>query len=427
MTSPAVMNRRTQLENQASDPSKLPKVLLVTPAPPNTALTGALMLHEMFKNLPKENLSCYAVMNRELDPAIHEYWYGIDYHFRHKPNEAKSRSLPGLAGDIEVFLKEEYSRCTSVKKIAQDVIAFARKTGVEKIWCVLEGQTLIRIAKHLQDELALPMVSQVWDPPTWWMRDNQVDAWSQRKVLDTFAEVLAKSTAVATASFAMADEYKHLYGCNAMPVMPGVSTDWLAAPAQQPHGSDKLIIGFAGQVYADAEWTKLLKVLDDNNWTVNGRQVVIHAFGRSLNLYRRSFANIRYFGWRTQQESIEMLSQCDVLFCPYWFSSTFENEAKLSFPSKLSTYFAAGRPVLFFGPQYASPGRFIQEHNAGIAVTDNSETALLSALEELIKDEKKYAECASNAQAALLQHLSSETMQQQFLKCLNFGSSRGDE
>lgn len=404
---------------------KYPQVLLVTPAPPNTALTGALMLHEMFKNWPKEKLSCYAVMNRELDPAIHEHWRGIDYHSRHKPNESKSRSLPGIAGDLESFLKEEFTSRTSVKKIAQDVVSFARKTGAEKIWCVLEGQTLIRLAKHLQDELTLPMVTQIWDPPTWWMRDCNVDDWSQRKILGTFAEVLSKSEAVATASFAMAEQYRQIYNCNAMPMMPGISEDWLVKPAPQPNKGNKLVLGFAGQLYADDEWTKLLSVLDENNWEIAGRQVVIHVLGRRLQLHRRASANIRFFGWRSQIDSIQILSQCDVLFCPYWFSPVYETEAKLSFPSKLSTYFAAGRPVLFFGPDYAAPGRFIREHRAGVAITTNSEAALLAGLEGLISDENGYTQHAVNGQIALSKHLSDKTMKEQFLRCLGIEKHAG--
>lgn len=413
------------LPHQSITATSYPKILLVTPAPPNTALTGALMLHEMFKNWPKEKLSCFAVMNRELDPTIHEHWHSIDYQFKHKPNESKARSLPGVAGDLESFLKEEFTSRTSVRRIAQEIIAFAGKSGAEKIWCVLEGQTLIRLAKHLQDELALPMVTQIWDPPTWWMRDNNVDDWSQRKVLNTFAEVLSKSEAVATASFAMAEQYRQKYNCNAMPVMPGIAEDWLMKPASCLNESKKLIIGFAGQLYADEEWTKLLAVLDDNNWEVCGREVVIHVFGRKLQLHRRNSANIRFFGWRSQIDSIQMLSQCDVLFCPYWFSPVYENEAKLSFPSKLSTYFASGRPVIFFGPDYAAPGRFIREHNAGIAITTNSENALLGALQSLISDESKYSEPATNGQIALRKHLSDKTMKQQFLRCLGIDEQTG--
>ena len=58
------------------------------------------------------------------------------------------------------------------------------------------------------------------------------------------------------------------------------------------------------------------------------------------------------------------LRTADLLYCPYWFDPGFERPCRLSFPSKLSTYLKTGVPVLFHGPEYASPRIFLEQNDA---------------------------------------------------------------
>lgn len=406
-------------EVRVSDPNKIGKVLLLSSVPPSSRYTGALMLHSMCKALPEETLSCFAVLGPGLNSQIHPDWQHVPYQHCQKPSESHVRHFPLHLGVIESFIKEQSIARFAIPKIAEQIMSFAENHGVERIWCTLEGQTLIRLAAHLQQHAPLPMVAQVWDPPGWWLRDSNVDRFSRKGVLQDFGKILSNSnTTVAAASWAMADEYSKEYGCNAIPVIPGLPKDWACAPAKGLNDAATFTIGFAGQLYSSEEWNCLMQALESIDWKVEGRRVEVKALGRTFAISAHGQRNIRFYGWRSQKETLRILSDCDVLYCPYWFSSKFETESRLSFPSKLTGYLAAGRPVLFHGPTYSSPSRFLDEHDAALQCNSLNQKNLIEALRRLVTDSSHYQNLAASGSRAFLKHLTDEQMQAQFLKAL---------
>jgi glycosyltransferase involved in cell wall biosynthesis len=194
-------------------------------------------------------------------------------------------------------------------------------------------------------------------------------------------------------------------------------------PGQAPQSGDKLVIGVAGQLYASAEWTALMGALDSTKWRIADRDVRIVLLGRYFSSETSKRAHIEYLGWRPQQETIAILSHTDLLYCPYWFDPVFETEARLCFPSKLTTYLAAGRPVLFHGPDYASPARFLKENKAGVCCNSLEPSALLGHLHQLVSDRELYEQSARNGRRALELHLSLPRMQESFFRFLNLMGS----
>jgi glycosyltransferase involved in cell wall biosynthesis len=404
---------------QASSTEKIGNVLILSSVPPSSKYTGALMLHSMCQALPADKLSCYAVMTPGLSSEIHPDWKDIPYRHRQKPSESHIRHFPLHLGVIESYIKEQSVARFAVPRIAEEILAFAESVGAQKIWCTLEGQTLIRLAATLQKHSPLPLVAQIWDPPGWWLRDNNVDRFSRAEVLADFAKILSNSkTTVAAASWAMAEQYKQEYGCNAIPVIPGLPKDWASAPATSLNDAETLTIGFAGQLYSSEEWICLMQALESVDWKVAGRPVEVRALGRTFGLSAEGRRNIRFYGWRSQRETLQILSDCDILYCPYWFSPKFETESRLSFPSKLTGYLASGRPVLFHGPSYSSPSRFLSEHDAAIQCNSLNQKNLIDAICTLVTDSALYSRLPLNGTKAFHGHLTEEHMQAQFLKAL---------
>ena len=394
---------------------------MISSVPPSTKYTGALMLHSMCRALPSDRLSCFAVLSPGMDSEIHADWKNIPYAYRQKPSESQLRHLPSQLGGLESYIREQSIANFVIPKLAREVTAFAENTGAQTIWCTLEGQTMIRLALALQKSLPLPMVAQVWDPPGWWLRDNNVDKFSRKKVLSDFTRVLSNSrTTLAAASWAMAEQYSNDYGCTAIPVIPGLPKDWAYKPSTVLNDSTTLTIGFAGQLYSSEEWNCLMQALEGIGWMIDGRHVEVRALGRIFGINAHGERNIRFYGWRSQQETIEILSGCDVLYCPYWFSPKFEEESRLSFPSKLTSYLASGRPVLFHGPTYASPSRFLQEQQAALQCNSLNKKAIIESLQKLVRDSKLYERLTSNGNAAFHAHLTEERTQAQFLKAMGY-------
>lgn len=399
------------------------RILLLSVVPPNTRYTGGIMLNSMCQSLTADNLSCFSLLNPRMKVTMHPDLEGIPYKSVIRPREAQTRHLPRRLGSLECFFKETYTANVTIRRIAEQVRRFIDQTKPELIFCTLEGQTLIRLAHQIQNTVPLPMVTQVWDPPEWWMHSNSVDGWSIKEVLSTFSRVLKNSAAVAVASPAMAEEYSQRHGANAIPVMPGLSESWVKQPASRLNHDNKLVIGFAGQMYSKKEWDALLETLDALDWKVEGRDVEIRMLGKEFELQGFHKRNIHYLGWRNQIETIELLSQCDILYCPYFFDRELEVTSRLSFPSKLTTYLAAGRPVLLHGPEYSSPYKFLKQNDAGMLCHGLTKSAVSNALTRLVYDTDRYAQLAGNGHKAFLNNLTDEHMQTQFVKVLSIAST----
>jgi glycosyltransferase involved in cell wall biosynthesis len=233
---------------------------------------------------------------------------------------------------------------------------------------------------------------------------------------------MRSSSSCAVASWAMADRYNELYACNAIPVIPSLDHSWSVAPAKSIHNRDTVIIGFAGQLYAEAEWLNLLLMFEKVNWIISKKKIILRVLGRSLHVTANSVHNIEFLGWHNQLETIRLLSETDMLYCPYWSNPVFHEEARYSFPSKLTTYLAAGRPVFFHGPAYASPARFLLEHDAAIFCHDLSPVNIYNCIERLIRDDELYERLASNGHKAFQTCLTIDIMRKQFEKFIRINT-----
>lgn len=397
---------------------KFKKVLLLSDIPPSKKFTAGLVLHQLCSMMPEGSVACYAVVHPELDAELESdlSWMPIEYAIR--PRENKKRRLPAQFGGLESFVAELYSELVSIKRIARLAAEFGRKFGAEAIWCVVEGQSMMRLATEVADLMKVPLLTQVWDPPTWWLRANKVDRWSQKRILDRFALSMQRSERLAAASWAMAEEYSRLYGCPSIPMIPSLDESLARTPAQGLVSEDELVIGMAGQLYSDVEWQHLLMMLNSIDWCFRGRKVTIKMLGRVLQVHSASPARIEYLGWRNQVDTIEILSKADILYCPYWLDPNYRTEASLSFPSKVTTYLAAGRPVLFHGPDYASPARFLKEHDAAAFCHDLASSDIFNTIDKLVCEPEYYRSRARNGTKAFHEQLTTRTMRSRFARFL---------
>lgn len=414
------------VEKKTSKPPGTPlgkRFLLLTDIPPCSNFTAGLVLRQLCRFLPEDSLVCFNVLNKDLDPELDPSLNWIPISTVHKPNEAKLRRLPGRLGAFEAYLAEMYTEKVSVAKIARRVAEFGRANKVDAIWCVVQGQTMIRLANKVKELLDVPLLTEVWDPPAWWLRANKVDGWSQSRILQDFERAMSRSTRMAAASWAMADEYNRRYDCNAAPLIPSLDAALARPPAQSLTDSDTLTIGMAGQLYSSNEWETLLLALNSADWKIGNRKVRVKVLGRSLSISTGARVNVEFLGWRDQEETIDLLSKMDVLYCAYWFDETFKEEASLSFPSKLTTYLAAGRPVFFHGPTYASPAKFLTENDAGVQCNSLDSAEVLKVLNNLVGDQKLYEKATANGTIAFHKHLTLTTMRQQFARFLDIDQS----
>ncbi len=166
-----------------------------------------------------------------------------------------------------------------------------------------------------------------------------------------------------------------------------------------PHGIDRSLIhkqkdmlpgkevkvGFAGMIYGtnDAAFMDLIKAKETSSRTL--RVLVATSRESVRHLQRTGFdVNIdRLSSFATHNELLDFLSSCDVLFLPLNFESPLENDLLTIFPTKVTDYWLAQRPILVYGPsRYA----FVQDAlNEGYAlvVTERGSARIVEAIETI--------------------------------------------
>lgn len=399
------------------------KILLLTDIPPCENYTAGLALEKLVRLLPAEDIVLCSVVNQQLNPVIPDDLCHIPSLFLKKPREAGVRLLPRGGGAATACFFEVLQSVRTSRVLLPAIIDFARINRVEALWVVLQGQTMVRLARPLSRALDVPLFTQVWDPFGWWLRENHVDGWTRHRLLVEFDKVIRHSTACATASWAMSEIYTKKYGGRNVPVIAGLPRELARQPAAQPHPDGDFVIGMAGQFYAQAEWRCLMQTLNQVNWTIAGRKIRIRVLGGRFLSETQSPTNFEYLGWQSQEETIRLLSEADLLYMPYWFSEEFREESSCSFPSKLVTYFASGRPVFCHAPAYASPAKYIKQHEAGYLCESLDSTIVLKCLEFAITDTAYYRKVASNGTYCFMRDFTLERMKESFMRFFNIKST----
>jgi len=402
--------------NTTLDNGKM-KVLLLSDIPPCSNLTAGLVLSAMTRFLPRDSICCFAVVNSTLDIQIPPEFRNIPVEFHAKPNENWSwlpqRRLFRKFSSLISFSGERITEKTSVRSLINKAVKFGKQQNVDRVWAVLQGQTTIRMAKQVADELQVPLHTHVWDPFSWWAEANKIDGISTRRIQALFDDAISSSVAVATASTYMAENYRERFDVDALPIISSHPKSLARTPDIAKSAEGSILIGMAGQFYAASEWLQLIRAMDAANWRVAGRDVRIVVLGPQKPP-QASSDRVAFLGWKSQQDAAEILSHCDLLYCPYPFDPKMREVSTYSFPSKLVLYLAAGRPIVFHGPDYSSPCHYIRQKECGAVADRLVATAVFNEIERLVTDVELYKKAAKNAQAAFAEDFTLESMAKSF-------------
>jgi hypothetical protein len=381
---------------------KAMKTLLLTDVPPCSNYTGGLVVAQMCRFLPAGDLVVFCVQNAHLKPEPVADLAHVQIVTVTKPDETPRHEIFGMRiGALGAWAVETARRTLRRRALVDQAVAFGRQHGVTSLWAILEGQTIVRMAHAVAARLGVPLRCQVWDPLAWWLRAHGVDPLNRRWDLALFERTIRRSAACATASWKMAESYTMRYGVTTVPVVASLDRSLARNASSAPRCADTLVIGMTGQFYAVDAWASLVGALNRAGWTVCGRAVSLRVFGKDCPVDGIPPERLDFRGWQSQQAVICALAEtCDLLYCPYPFAADMADVSMLSFPSKLATYFAAGRPILFHGPADSSPASYLRAKQAGWICATRDPDAVMASLVRLGGDAALYWRLAIGAQAA---------------------------
>jgi hypothetical protein len=396
------------------------KTLLLTDIPPCSNYTGGLVVAQMCRFVPVGELAIFCVQNAHLRPAVIPDLSHIPLTTVRKPNENAYQRVWMMRHPPGTWLAETVARCVVVPRLVRKAVDYGRKHQVQSLWAILEGQTLVRMARAVANGLGVPLRAQVWDPLDWWLDAHGVDPVSRLLDRALFEKAIRASASCATASWEMARVYSGAYGIPAIPVISSLDCKLAARTYPRQDRANRLVLGMAGQFYAADTWRLLVQALTDAGWKVGGRNVHLRVYG-SQRPADTPPERVEFRGWVPQDVLVRELSEfCDLLYCPYPFGARMEKVSRLSFPSKLVTYLAAGRPIIFHGPDYSSPATYLRERHAGLVCDSQRPDAIYRSIQRLAEDEALYSTLATAGQQAFLADFTLDRMRvntRSFLGC----------
>ncbi len=391
----------------------VPRVLLLTGTPPGHQSAAGHFLRDLCLSYPRDSICCFAVVPRNCPPIPQDLnWLPTVYAPR--PRDSGTGLFGPRLMHLSAFVFWHYSKLVHISTLVRQAVQFGKGHGVDMVWAILNSPTQIAIAGKVASKLGAKLVTTVWDPPERLSMEMGFDGFSSRNLLHEFKNVIRSSVKTGVASEAMAEEYKKRYGIEAVVLIHGVHPKLMKPPARELISNKQFTIGFVGALYAVDAWQALLSALSKVNWRIEGRNVTIRVLSSAIGFQASNSMHIEYLGWHSLEETIDLMSEVDVTYLPYWFDERYSLSVRLCFPNKLATYLAAGRPVLFHGPEDSSPAHFIRRFSAGLCCHSLHTTEIIECLRKFIIDKEFYANATQAGQQALDQELNLRVFRRRF-------------
>ncbi len=404
----------------------VPKLLVISSSLPGSRHGGGVIQDAILGRYPRDRYVCVSLRGPEGDTSPEQAPPSLKgvpclvAPVTPEPRWRGARFYLPLVRALGYFLLSPWR--------AIEIADFGRRHGVELVWAEFQGESLL-LAAGVAARLKVPLVGTIWDDPEGWLADGRYDFISRRLLLRRFREALKAARRVSTVSEAMQAEYRRLYGLESVILRYG--HDLADAPETPPDRQpEAMVIGFCGSVYGEDAWRGFLTACARLNAEGRLPPVKILIFGSAAFPYPHPGVDVICRGWLPVREMLRGLAAADFCYLPYWFTPEKRRHAELSFPTKLTTYLAAGRPVLYHGPQYAGASRLMTTWRPGLEVHSLASVDLEAALERLGRDRQLQKTCHQAAAAAFRLEFNSIVMQGNFARLIGvdpqyFGKTSG--
>lgn len=285
----------------------------------------------------------------------------------------------------------------------------AHAHGAELVWVVLDSPISIRLASRLAKHLCLPLVTTVWDDISHLTRYFKLDRLAARYLQTCFAKALSSSRACAVIGESMQDLYEHRYGVKCVVVRHGLPNNFRPLVCQQTQENEAFRIGFAGSVTAQSAFNSLLKALDLLGWEIEGRPICLRLLGLRFVLQSCTARRIEVLGYQSSvAKAVDLLAECSLNYLPQPFEPDWMPFAKYSFPTKLTTYLAAGVPLLLHTPTYGSLHQFFDRYPFGVRVNSLDSTEIASALKDSLMSPVVLSKARAQIQRAFYEEFTAD-------------------
>jgi glycosyltransferase involved in cell wall biosynthesis len=396
--------------------STFPKLLVLSTSLPGTRHGGGVVQDEILRRYPRDRYVCVSLKPPEWEANpehIPASLNGVPYLVSRLTPEPRLRGarfyLPVLRA-LGFFLASPWR--------VRQAVAFGRRHGVGLVWAEFQGESL-PLAVRVAQGLGVPLVGTIWDDPEGWLADGGYDFLSRRLLLVRFREALRVAQRVSVVSEAMQEVYNHEYGLKSQILRYGHDlVESAVATPKKPIHRDAIIVGFAGNVYGEDAWRSFLAACAQINTEGQLPPIKIQIFGSERFPYPHPGVAVTRQGWLPQREMLRRLAMVDFCYLPYWFMLSKRRHAEFSFPTKLTTYLAAGRPVLYHGPEHTEASRIMRDWGLGLGIHSLAHQDIAAALNLLVRNVALRESYSKAALRAFYSEFNAQIMIENFTKLI---------
>jgi len=370
---------------------------------------GEVFLRDLCRQFPHDKLFCFAPIAPDYEVGIASpdlSWIPMQV-----CNLPKERVIPPGSNNFSAWMRSR-KQITGWKRecapIIDAAVKYATEVKAEVIWAVLSGPAIVYITAEVVRRTGLPVIPLVWDPFEYILMNRGYNPLTKQILLNEFESILKLSQSCGVASDGMKQSFELRFGIPCEALINSVPESYRQIRDGRLQEDGRLIVGFAGSIYAKDEMQALLAALALVGWEIDGRAITLRILGNAMTLSAVAAGKkcrIEFLGFYPTREAIEQLAQVDIAYLPYWFDSKYADAVRLCFPNKFSTYQASGCFTLYHGPQDSAPTRFIEKYPVGICCHSMDPEKIADALREFAGNSELRQRAAEARKVALTEEL----------------------
>jgi hypothetical protein len=388
------------MNRPATDDAHLPRVVYTADVPVADTRAGPMIVHRLFSHYPPDRLFIFGPRDGKAElPAVQYLTHQFNWPLLVR------RALPAVyraAAEIHV------------RRLPRGLRARIERFRPEAVVTVAHHTRWINAAL-IARRFRLPLHIIVHDD---FMFEHSA------RLQDEFGETYRRAASRLCISPFMEEAYRKRYGAAGTVLYPPMAPDILPAVEPAVRQTDVLSFVFAGSVSGGA-----LEVLEMAARAIaaEGHRLTIYTFTPPMFQAEAFRApGIRVAAALPVEDLRRVLSEdADVLLLPGSYLERDRGNMALLFPSKLTDYAVAGKPLMIFAPAYSSIYRWASEHGTAAGIVSEQSLDLVRAAVRACVDVDRRTTSAQNLIDFASNNLTHAAVTAAFMRTLTEGHARG--
>lgn len=427
-----------------------PKILIVGQSF-NKKSGGGVTISNLFTGWPKDRLAVASNANllSGLDTSVCNTYYQLGYNDKLHPfplnlilpkikcgllqvNETQSQNTAATAAASGKY-KFIYNLLLALLnffgvynlfyklKITKEFKQWLAAYNPDVIYTQLASLELIRFVNDVKSLTKKPVAIHMMDDwPLTINKPGLLYAYWQNVIDREFRKLLNKTELFLTISDTMAEEYENRYGKKSLPFHNPIDiVFWKPHTAKDYSATDSFSILYAGRIGFGIAQSIADIAAAVNQVSKTNKKLLFQIQTADVEELKKLVTFSDHVKWVqpvAYNQLPQKFSEADLLLLPQDFDEKSVRFLKFSFPTKVSEYMISGTPILVYGDERTGLTKYALKENWAYVVTNNNNTSLVNAINELIANEALRKSLAQTAQNIALQREDAAIVRENFRK-----------